>query len=219
MLNFDHAFIVTYGRSGSTLLQGVLNTIPGAEIRGENGNALFVLFQAARHLRITSPHAKNANDPTHPWYGAHLIDHEMFEAELVAAFKGNVMAGSEHNLLRGFKEIRYQTMTRDQLWDYLAFLRQYFPRTAFIMNTRDLDEVIASNARAKHMIGEAELRHADQNFRDYAAEFPDHAYHTHYDDFTADPLVLRGLFDFLGARMDEDAVAKVMGRTHSMRTR
>src|SRR5688572_1085508 len=34
-----HLFIVTYGRSGSTLLQGVLNSIPGYLIRGENDGA------------------------------------------------------------------------------------------------------------------------------------------------------------------------------------
>jgi hypothetical protein len=33
---FPNIFVVTYGRSGSTLLQGVLNGIPGFLIRGEN---------------------------------------------------------------------------------------------------------------------------------------------------------------------------------------
>ena len=39
-------FVVTYGRSGSTLLQNVLNTIPGYCIRGENANTLAHLAKA-----------------------------------------------------------------------------------------------------------------------------------------------------------------------------
>jgi hypothetical protein len=42
--DLGYVFIVTYGRSGSTLLQGVLNSIPGYLVRGENRQAL-------RHLR------------------------------------------------------------------------------------------------------------------------------------------------------------------------
>ena len=34
-LKFDYIFIISYGRSGSTLLQGVLNSIDGVLIRGE----------------------------------------------------------------------------------------------------------------------------------------------------------------------------------------
>src|SRR6478752_7517904 len=36
----DYIFVMTYGRSGSTLLMGLLNTIPGYLIRGENDDAL-----------------------------------------------------------------------------------------------------------------------------------------------------------------------------------
>ena len=44
----DYVFVMTYGRSGSTLLMGLLNTIPGYLIRGENDDALRFLFDFHR---------------------------------------------------------------------------------------------------------------------------------------------------------------------------
>ena len=38
--DLGYVFVMTYGRSGSTLLMGLLNTIPGYLIRGENDDAL-----------------------------------------------------------------------------------------------------------------------------------------------------------------------------------
>ena len=44
MPDLGYIFIVTYGRSGSTLLQGILNSIPGYLVRGENRQALRHLY-------------------------------------------------------------------------------------------------------------------------------------------------------------------------------
>jgi hypothetical protein len=41
------------------------------------------------------------------------------------------------------------------------------------------------------------------------------AYHVHYDDYVADPAVLRGLFEWLGENFDEDRVREVMLVRHS----
>ncbi len=54
-----YLFIVTYGRSGSTLLQGILNSIPGYLIRGENRAALFHLYSLREHPR----HREGDPDP------------------------------------------------------------------------------------------------------------------------------------------------------------
>ena len=49
-LKFRHILIITYGRSGSTLLQGVLNGIEGVVLRGENDNAFFDLYKTYKKL-------------------------------------------------------------------------------------------------------------------------------------------------------------------------
>src|SRR5829696_1859856 len=43
-----YVFVMTYGRSGSTLLMGLLNTIPGYLVRGENDDALRFLYDFHR---------------------------------------------------------------------------------------------------------------------------------------------------------------------------
>ena len=46
--DLSYVFVMTYGRSGSTLLMGLLNTIPGYLIRGENDDALRFLHDFHR---------------------------------------------------------------------------------------------------------------------------------------------------------------------------
>ena len=45
----------------------------------------------------------------------------------------------------------------------------------------------------------------------------DAAYRVHYDDYVADPDVLRGLFEWLGEAYDQDAVEAVLATPHSRR--
>ena len=46
--DLGYLFVLTYGRSGSTLLQGILNSIPGYLVRGENRQILFHLHEFHR---------------------------------------------------------------------------------------------------------------------------------------------------------------------------
>lgn len=49
-LRYNHILIITYGRSGSTLIQGILNAIPGVRVFGENGNVFFDLYKTFKKL-------------------------------------------------------------------------------------------------------------------------------------------------------------------------
>ena len=68
-----YLFIMTYGRSGSTLVQGILNSIPGYLVRGENRDALHHLF--AYHQTLVKEAARVTREDgsrlpvTHPFYG------------------------------------------------------------------------------------------------------------------------------------------------------
>ena len=68
----DFVFVVTYGRSGSTLLMGLLNSIPGFLIRGENWDALHHLFRFHQTLEDGSRRWEPARlrQRTHPFFGA-----------------------------------------------------------------------------------------------------------------------------------------------------
>ena len=49
-LNFKSIIIVTYGRSGSTLLQGLLNASPEILVKGENMNYFYHIFKSHKDL-------------------------------------------------------------------------------------------------------------------------------------------------------------------------
>src|SRR6056297_391020 len=51
-------FVVTYGRSGSTLVQNLLNGLPGACVRGENENLLAPLVRAWDIVRHSKQRAE-----------------------------------------------------------------------------------------------------------------------------------------------------------------
>ena len=61
-MNFDYLFTLTYARSGSTLLQNILNSVPGVLFRGENAGALNGLYSSwagvELRLRDLTPEAK-----------------------------------------------------------------------------------------------------------------------------------------------------------------
>ncbi len=65
----DYLFVVTYGRSGSTLVGGLLNAIPGYLIRGENDDALRHLWQYHRTLVAAKEKRTGTRSRTHPFYG------------------------------------------------------------------------------------------------------------------------------------------------------
>lgn len=127
LARFPFAFIVTYGRSGSTLLQGILNAIDGYCIRGENDSTLFHLFCAvdavartrAVHTRLT------ATMPIDPWFGANDLDEATLSARLSSAFLEACLRPPERCRCTGFKEIRYlRPDIPDELFEpYLRFLQ------------------------------------------------------------------------------------------------
>ena len=70
--DLQYLFVVTYGRSGSTLLMGVFqHTLPGYLVRGENRDALHHLFLFDQTMRTESNGARSCNlrQPTHPFFG------------------------------------------------------------------------------------------------------------------------------------------------------
>lgn len=68
--------MVTYGRTGSTLLQGLLNAIPGYWIYGENGGFLLTLQESYAALPFAHRHMTDpTNDKaTHAWFGSSRYD-------------------------------------------------------------------------------------------------------------------------------------------------
>jgi hypothetical protein len=211
---YRYVFIVTYGRSGSTLLMGLLNTIPGYRIVGENGNTLYRLYQADQGLREAyAKRGRDSNQPIHPWYGATDWRPDEFRRDLVDAFVANVLRPGRDDRVLGFKEIRYTEAHMKDLTRFLDFLGDAFPDSRIIFNHRRPDKVASSGWWASNPRALDHIRSADARLRAVPAD--DRHLHFEFDDIDDSLKNVHELFRWLGEEMDEAAVRMTMARPHS----
>ena len=228
-LNYKTIIIVTYGRSGSTLLQGIINSIRGVRVRGENMEFCRGLYEAWRSLYIAKTfHAKdnNISHPICPWFGADELNPDQFLHQCQTLIREQLIAGHSFPIsCYGFKEIRYLHHL-DDLPDYLDFLSQVMPNCAIVFNMRSHDAVYASMLRTirqdlqkqndptqtKSLLDD--LQRADDMFRDYSNTHPN-CYINIYEDLIQGPAKIKPLFDFLGAELNENKVNTTLNKIHS----
>ncbi|WP_205471910.1 sulfotransferase [Nocardioides sp. SYSU D00038] len=207
--DLGYLFVMTYGRSGSTVLNSVLNTVPGYTIRGENRAALRHLHQFhATMLAEKRRRGAATRTPGHPWYGiAGYPERRALEALRALALQ-TVLRPEPGTRVTGFKEIRWY---HDDLADHVGWLREVFPGARFVVNTRNHADVLRSGWWAEQGPGMADrLAEIERDLLAVAADLGDAAHHVHYDDYAADPTALRPLFDWLGEPFDEDALRATM---------
>lgn len=207
-----YLFIVTYGRSGSTLLQGILSSIPGYLIRGENGGVAYHLYQfhaIAEHSRISHPGWRSSRSA---WFGIGGYPTRLALKELRGLMLATLIRPEKDSRVVGFKEIRWRQSDLDE---YVGFLRAVFPGARFVINTRNLDDVVVSQWWAKKSDSREVLAEAEERMLALKTSLGDDAYHIHHDDYVHDVRKLRGLFDWLGEEFDESRVKEVMNKKHS----
>lgn len=221
LAKFPFAFIVTYGRSGSTLLQGIMNAIPGYCVRGENFSALFYLFVAAQRIQDAQRKFAYATDPRSPWFGAHHLDPNVFSKRLADAFLDTCLRPFPDTRCVGFKEIRYlQSEIPDEMFSaYLDFLQAVYPGAALIFNLRDVVDTANSGwwqAQDANVV-EQQLIDASERFQSYAAGRPNCILFS-YNSLIENPGYSKTLFDFLGEPFDLEALKRLLVRRHSFPT-
>lgn len=213
-----YVFVVTYGRSGSTVLTNLLNRLPGYLIRGENHNAVMPLAQSWLRLRDGAPlpdHRRSGKPtgPDHPWYGAEFINPHSFGHALADAFARHVLQPAPDTRILGYKEIRWDK-EEGTFAPTLDFLWTFFPNTKFIFNTRDFDGLYKSGwwktmaEPEVHRIWES----ANTAMQAYQQRHPERCHALHYDDWKGQPDAFEPLFRFLGEPWDRDLVVEVMGQ-------
>lgn len=211
-------FIVTYGRSGSTLLQNLLNALPGYQIRGENENAALHLAQSWGKLEFSDQlkrrkRSKLVTERSSPWYGLENIEPAPYGTALAEAFTRNILRPDPGVQVCGFKEIRWH-LHPDSFWIYMRFLYQCFPNAQFIFNTRNLADVAKSGwwkDRATEDVMEM-LQGAEKLYAAYIRKFPERCHALYYDEYVANPDVFRGLFKYLGEPYDPALVRQIMSQ-------
>jgi len=227
-MNYKHVLIVTYGRSGSTLLQGILNSIDGCVVRGENFDAcrgLFQMFLALQYTKAKLKTDKSSESSENPWYGSKLIDEERFLIDARTLLINQLMPpkAEESYQCIGFKEIRYfSTIEEDQnrfsteLHAYLNFLIRLLPQCALIFLTRNPEQVARSawwkNASPEPL--KKNLTIFKAALIAYAAGKPE-TFMIDYTDMTQQTHRLREMFEFLGAPYIKEDIESVLNLKHS----
>lgn len=211
-----HVFIVTYGRSGSTLLQSVLQSIDGYLIRGENNNALLSLFRSSKRIANAKiEHGYREIESFGPWYGIDQADDKTYACKLVAAFVDEVLRPTADTRVLGFKEIRFHEAQGAEFEGYLNFIAEHFPSTKFIFNHRNWQDVARSGwwKDCDPKMVEDLVTGADQQFEAYAAQYPERCFSTRYEQFQNNPGAFAPLFEFLGEPFDLEAVTAKSEKT------
>jgi hypothetical protein len=222
-MNFQSVLIITYGRSGSTLLQGLLNSIEGCVIRGENYSMCHGLFLSYRALQKTKDEfgiGEYSLSVTEPWYGAAWLDEQRFlddARELVFHQLMPENAGTFPQCI-GFKEIRYSPPNIEftLLHDYLDFLSKLFPNPAFIFLTRNHDQVVQSGWWKNE--GEVGVKRNLEQFEATTSTYvkeKSFIFTLDYSDMTNRTPRLKQLFEFLGAPYIEENIDQVLAVKHS----
>lgn len=212
--------ILTYGRTGSTVLQAVLNAHDGVYIRGENSNLAVSLFRATTAARATSAHATPVPLPSNaPWFGAGLLKIDGLLEKCRTILRDDVLAAPSDAVLFGFKEVRHTPShfaSFGEFAAYVAFLDELFPGVRFICNVRGLAATAASGWWANDPDASAKLAVA----RDWIERLPSTAEHglpsdrfllLDYDRWSEDPVELLPLLEFLALPPNVDMLRRILG--------
>lgn len=218
-LRFKHLIIVSYGRTGSTLLQGLLNSVDGVLVRGESKNYFLCLWKAHLHLSVAiDSHGPDSFFANRPFFGMAAVDEKQWMSDLQRLVRNFLLGRDEssaHVKCLGFKEVKFYEAGED-LASYLAFLEQLLPNCCFILNTRRHEDVLKSSfwKKEKHEKAKAKLELTERAFASFAAQ-RSNCFEMDYQDLNPTSKKLRDLFDFLGAPWKQEAVDLVFQTPHS----
>ncbi|MCK0067975.1 sulfotransferase [Kordiimonas laminariae] len=215
MENLPFVCIVTYGRSGSTVLQTVLQTIPGYHIRGENMNVLYSLYRAANAAHSTRyDHGNKDHGMEEPWYGADKVVPERFSKKLIDIFVEEIIQPPSDARVIGFKEIRFHEAGPEQFEDYLNFIHENLAPCKFVFNVRNWQDVSKSGwwASMDQELVRGIVESCDSMYAAYQQKYPERTLQLSYDETKNNPAAFQPLFDFLGEPFDLEKVTEIVGR-------
>lgn len=204
--------IATYGRSGSTLLSAIVSEAASFHMAGENGDALWGIFQSFNKLRDAKGKSHRFRTGKHePWHLIDTVDVERYAKRLVKVFFDEVVQPPRDSKRFGFKEIRFfEHIYKTQ--QYLDFVTRVIPDVKFVFNTRNHQDVSKSgwykNQDTSKVIDQ--LQRAETEMNKFLESHPENSILCSYDDYTQDHNALRPLFNFLEEPFDSQKVKSVL---------
>lgn len=217
---YRHVVVVTYGRSGSTLVQGLLNGLPRTLVRGENNLYVLHLFRALAAVeQFRRLHLKH--DPrssSSAFYGLHEARPGAFVASTRDLLRRNLLGGvppSEVDVL-GFKEVLWHRVKVQEQEAFFDFLDKVLPGCLYVLNERDVDAVVDSGFwqardRTEALVAVERVQELQQFLRDTR---PGRTLDVRYElltspDQATSDAVIRSIAEFVHGSCDEQLLARL----------
>lgn len=186
-----HVFIVTYGRSGSTLLQGFLNSSPHIHVSGENGGFLYHFYEAYLAIKKAKQMAgvNGSQTARDPFYGIARFEEDAIQPLVLTFVDSQILKScpaEKTPSILGFKEVRYPKI-QGNLLGYLDFICDSFGQSVFLVLFRNLDDVLESGMfkeldqeeKAQRRLAFGEFEEAMRNYQESRSNVEI----LHYEDF------------------------------------
>ena len=202
-------FILALGRTGSTHLLRLLNSIPGYRISGETDNAWIHMGWFAHTLQLQAQAQARARGRRQSGGALSAADEGNLTLCAVRRLMLQVHNPSPHARVFGFKEIyspfvRRPTLLGEVFTHGISYVRRLFPRAKFIFHWRNnLTRIVDSDFwRGDRSQNTSNFLTVVHQYRDYVAAHPDHAYFTTIEGINQKRSPrLTGLFQFLGEEL------------------
>jgi hypothetical protein len=169
-------FVMSYGRSGTTLLQGALNRSEFIHCAGENFGFVERLHRAEQAIQAALAESQlqpHRDKPTEAFFGitsAPFERHAELYRELLVELVMSSCPSDKKPSHIGFKEVRYPYF--QHLEEHLWWLQKVFLNPTFVLVTRDLEEVLRSGFFGELSRDEREIRRRILvNFENVTREF------------------------------------------------
>lgn len=213
-------FVVTYGRSGSTLVQGLLNALPSTTVRGENGLYALDLFQTHRHaVSFADAHAQHRpRKVASAFYGAHLVTEPRLARLERSLMLGLLLGDKTRRRPRrvGFKEVLWHRIPAEDTEAFFTWFELVFPEARYVLNTREMEDASTSGFWRSFDKDEAlAAMHRVVEIQDHLRSTrPDRVIDTRYevitgDDKDASDQALADLAQFVVGEVDEEVLERM----------
>ncbi|MBM3668743.1 MAG: sulfotransferase [Actinobacteria bacterium] len=209
--------IVTFGRSGSTVLQAALNAHRDTLIRGENYLAARGLQEYVQSLAAAADR-HHSGRPDHPWFGTARLDPAVVLESARRTFIDDVLRPKPETRWVGFKEVRYEIgyfPDSDHLLCHLLFLQDLLPGVRFVVNVRGADASQSSgwwpdNPQARDVLTATieNLRRASDQLAEILG--PGRVTLVEYEQWAGDAQALCTALDAVGFPVERRLVTEVL---------
>jgi hypothetical protein len=227
-----YVFVVTYGRSGSTLTQGLLNALPGTLVRGENNMFMLPFFRSWAGVReFQEKNNDNAinNGSRSAFYGLDEIDPEDFVQASRALTLQALYGSADRSKVKvlGYKEVLWHRIKRDEVEEFFGWFEQIFPGASYVLNQRDHESVRKSgfwqNQEEQRVM--RTLRRVEDMQQFLRETRPDRTHDVRYERITSEDQSvkdkeLRGLAEFVVGSCDDKVLKNMhdtLGQGHGPR--